>query len=361
MDAWRSLAPAFGLAFVRVPAAVLAGAGFAALRRATEPPPIDAPASSWWMAGERDGLGVVVREDVFDRVAKTSVAVEIAPPMFVGMRMQSPGCGRFLVPHGTPADHHGFGDLAVFAHDAPRAHLYLDPRMGSKNLLSALELLKSAGQVAVQDGLVEVLLSDAVTDETRLAIAIDAAVAVARAFSERGRLLPPGAADQDLRDEWESFAPEHGLTLDWTRRRMSGGALEIGFEPLPLGALTTVRVKLRRVLAAGLHLRRDPRGRFVAKKSPKPDSVQVGDGDFDAQFVIDALAPERARAALSDASLRPLLADLGAASTELVMNDREIFSSFTGRLPAADLWSRAQALDRAASLVTPERAVGPYR
>ncbi|HEY8077014.1 MAG TPA: hypothetical protein VIF62_22965 [Labilithrix sp.] len=354
MDA--SLASMLGLRAVRVATSTIAGGGFAAMRRATEPPAVDAKTTSTWIAGERDALGVAIGIADVGPAMYTAVRVEIAPPLSAGMRMTSPGLPRFVTPQG-PADHHGFGELVVHAHDAPRAHGLLDGRMGG-DLVGALGMLKNLGAVAVQDGLVEVFLSD----DARIPVALDSAVLAARILSSRAAALAPSAADESLRREWERYAVDHALTIDWPRRRMSAAAIEIAFEPLPLGALTTIRVKFPRVLTAGLHFRRDPRGRFVAKKQPAPDDVQIGDAEFDGQFVIDAVAPDRARAIFAaDPTLRALLADLASTSIELVVNDREVFASSSGRLPPADLHARATALEHAAKRIVPERATGPYR
>ncbi len=351
-----SLAQALGMRVVRVADSTIAGGGFAALRRAIEPPAVDAPASSPWLAGERGGLGVAIGlADVGGRTL-TAIGVEIAPPLSAGMRMTSPNFARFVVPSAAP-DHHGFGALTVHAYDPPRAHALLDGRMGG-DLFGELGMLGGLGAVAVQDTLLEVFLSD----DNRIPVAVDAAVACARTLSARARALAPSPADEELRRAWERYAVDRALAIDWPRRRMSGGALEISFEPLPLGALTTIRVRFPRVLAVGLHLRPDPRGRFVAKKKPAPDNVQIGDTDFDAQFVVDAVAPERARMLFAaDPKLRTILANVASSSTELIVNDREILATASGQLGGGDLAARADALEHAAARMVPERGTGPYR
>lgn len=354
-DAWASIGAAFGLRFARVPDCTIIGAGFSSLRRAMEPPRVSGPTARPWLVKD----GVVVRHERLLGMDYTVVSAEITPALFVGLRMMTRGFGRFPVQPG-PTDHHGWGELVVYAHDPPRAHDFLDPRAGT-NAFATVTSLAGLGPVAIQDSMVESFLPGFVTDETRIGIAVDTAAMLAKSLSDRSRAVPPSAADERLRATWERYAIEQGLAFDWTRRKMSGGAIEIELDPLPLGVLTTTRVRFREPLAAGLHLRRDPRGRFVAKKQPAPDGVQVGDADLDAQFVIDAVSPDLARSALESATVRAILSELASTSVDLVMNDREIAVCATGAISLADLWSRCGRLDHAAQLVAKTRSAGPYR
>jgi hypothetical protein len=357
-ELWLSVAEQIGMRVVRVPESTIVGAGFSALKRAIEPPQITSPKTQVWIAGEREGLGVVIRLEALADGMKYVISVEIAPPLFVGLRMFTHGFMRFG-PQAGPADDPGWAELVVYSRDPLRARALLDPH-GGASLYTPVHTLKAFGPVAIHDAAVESFLPHA-ADPIRVSIAVDAAVLVARAFSQRSRATPPSKSDETLRASWERYATEQGLSFDWPRRRMHGEDIEIVLEPLPLGALTTMRVRFATPLGAGLHLRRDARGRFVALKSPIADAIQVGDAEFDAQFVIDAANADRARHVLRTDELRRILADLASSCVDVLMNDREVVACTTGAASLADLWSHMNALKRAAALLAREHASGPYR
>lgn len=359
MPGLANVAGALGLRVVAVPEGAVVGAGFGALRRATSGPAVSGAATSTWLVGERGGVGVVVRTETIGIQFYTSVVVEIAPPLFVGLRVWQHGFGRFDAPPGAAVQL--WGDFMVLARDEARARLVL----AEDGSLDALRALARLGHIGVQDGFVEVMLPSGADGEEHVRAAVDRAAELAGALARRVAGLPWHKADAERARQWETFAVNEGLDIDHVRRRMRGRVdgveVEISSDPAPNAVYTTTLARFRWALGAGLWLRRDPRGLLVARRSPALDGVSVGERDFDAQFIVDAAAPARAVELLRDPGAREELARLASVNAHLVMNDREVIVASMAWLGPADLWSATRALVRLVDRVTPEAKVGPYR
>lgn len=357
---WARVADALGMRTVAVPEAAVVGAGFGALRRAARGSPLGAPTTSTWLVGERHGRGVVVRLENFGGTLYTSASAEIVPPLLVGLRLWQPSFNRFGVASANPVFDR-WGDYMVLANEDVRTGLALHAHDAS---LAPVRAMATAGHVAAQDSMVEIFLI-APGDEALLLNAIDAAALAARALSERSAALRWNPAHLERARQWEAFALNEGLELDHAthtmRGRVRGVDVEIALDPAPNALFTTVLARFRWGLGAGLYLRRDPRGLLVARRAPALDGVGVGDADFDAQFVIDALSVPQAIEVLKSTEARRLLSELASVSAQVVMNDREVGVATMAWLGPAELWEQMQALVRVVERITPEANVGPYR
>ena len=368
---WAELARALDLVPYAATATYSYGASFRQMKRALGVVAAPPPSFQHHLYGHRRGVEImVVTYDVGSGSSQqtyTAVLARIDPPLFLGLALRPRGFfdrlfGSVRFPIG---DIEGDNTLLLEGFDRG-VGLLLRPAAEDRALLDhVVAQARSDWKPAISDSVVTLERAGTYTDPREVGAVAEWAVGLPTSLAARGLTLPPLPSLAKAREDWQRFADNEGFAFDASRMKLSGNAglspAEIVLETDGQHVRTSVSVMFPHEIGVAFVVQRTTLPGFL--QGLFSQDIRVGDKAFDDMYKVSGYPVEQVRAALARPSLLAVLKEVGASTTSVQMNHRELYFRVDGGLVTAAPLSRVIELGRTAtaSLFGEVGSVGPYR
>ena len=369
---WAALAHTLSLV-PYVPSATFSfGASFRQMKRTLGYRADGPPSFQHHLYGLRGGTEIIVLTYTVgsgsNETTYTGVLARIDPPLLLGLAVRRRGIfdrlfGSTDLPLGSAAADQS---LHVRGFDGRPALLLSAADPGGAALLSQLvDTTRSEWAPEISDSVVALSRSGTHTDPSDIAVAADWAVHLATTLAARRHVVPLTPNEQAMQAEWQRFAGHASFDFDAQRMKLDGKAggarTEIALETDGQHARTSVSVWFPREIEVALVVQRTTTPGFL--QGIFSQDITIGDQAFDAMYSVSGQPVAAVRAALARPPLVAVLNHLGAWTTSVQMNHRELYFRVDGPIATEAQLAHVLGLARTAtdSLFGEIQNLGPYR
>jgi hypothetical protein len=369
-EQWGALAVGLGFTPHEPVASFGDTASFRQLKRSLGAPAGPPPHFRHWLRGNYFGHRALVTSYVVSSGSSsetwTSVAVEIDPPLFLGLSIAADsGIQRFFggqdmqlgVPHLDEA-------LRLRALEPGRLRGLLLAQAGDASFPDRL-VAAVKSRFSVTDSTVVVSMSGRVTDVQTIQNALGGAAWIADQLRIRAATLPPLPAEEQVRSRWRAFADDKRLTFDAARMHMHGtvedAEVEMALETNGGLIKTAIGVRFPQQLAVALHAERAGVLPFLRRLFTS--CITTGDERFDDTFIIRGTPPAHVEYIFANPAVRGALMGIATVTHEFTMTESQVFWLYPAvTLDTATLERHlGAALGATQALFGVARSTGPYR
>jgi len=326
-----------------------------------------APSFDHWHYGRVRDTEVVILHYVVgsgsSATTYTGAAARIDPPLFLGLGISAkPLFEFFSTPYRT-------GDAFVDAH--LRITAFEPARVVECLALGTIEGRELVSQIAanadclqVSDSIVLYATSGYEHDLAKTKWQLDVVLFVAQRLAWLRRRLTPTPAELALFADWQSFADSVGFAFDQERvtafGRHHGGHLKIALETEGQQVRTAVNVRFPHPVHVAFSARRTRLPGFL--QGLFGQDIKVGAPLFDDLFLITGHPENVVRQMLAQPDLVYALQNLGLSTTEVQLNQDQLFFRVQEALASSDLLRVCEtARITCEALFGRLRQLGPYR
>jgi len=369
---WRAMGEALQLTAYAPTATYTTGISFRQTLRCRGVPAYGEPSFREWFHGVRRGVDVLVLSyetgSGSTSTTWTAAIARIDPPLLLGLSIKAQGFldklfGASDIQIGEAgADR----DLDIRAFHAERIPVLLSPSdPACHDVLLRMRQLASNTALYVGDSLVEVSDQGTLTDPSRVAGLLDAAIDLAAWFAQRRRVVPFLASETAQHQRWGQFATARRFTFDPSRMKLvgecAGSLVEIALETDLQRVRTAVTVRFPREVHVGFCVTRSGWPGFL--QGLFSQDIKVGDRAFDEAYKVTGHPEQAVRQVLARPALLKALVLLGQNACDIELNHREMFFRVEGASESVEQLDSLASLAATTSqqLFENVRDLGPFR